>query len=208
KDLLYRLRNRPNLNELTRNPLLLTMIAMVHRYRGSLPGRRVELYSEICDVLLGHWRAARHISDPLTAAQKRVALQPLAAYRMEHKKRDISTSDAVAVMLEPLKQVAVTGAAAESFLSDIQASSGLVLEREAGLWSFAHLTFQEYLAATNWVLHPPQEDWCALIKDSWYQETLRLYAAQGDATPLVQACLNDNTILPLILAADGMCQAV
>ncbi len=52
-DLLDRLRKNPVLHELTVNPLLLTMIAMVHSYRDALPGRRVELYAEICDVLLG-----------------------------------------------------------------------------------------------------------------------------------------------------------
>lgn len=47
-DLLQRLHMRPTLGELTRNPLLLTMIATVHSTRNALPGRRVELYAEIC----------------------------------------------------------------------------------------------------------------------------------------------------------------
>ncbi|MCK5878024.1 MAG: NACHT domain-containing protein, partial [Candidatus Marithrix sp.] len=88
-DLIMRLRSLPALSDLTVNPLLLTMIAMVHRYRGQLPGRRVELYAEICDVLLGHWRQARGVEVNLTAAQKRVALQPLAGYMMQNQKREI-----------------------------------------------------------------------------------------------------------------------
>ncbi|HKR50264.1 MAG TPA: NACHT domain-containing protein, partial [Pseudonocardiaceae bacterium] len=43
-DLLQRLNDAPALYELTVNPLLLTMIATVHRYRGALPGSRVDLY--------------------------------------------------------------------------------------------------------------------------------------------------------------------
>ena len=50
EDLLERLNQVPVLLEMAVNPLLLTMIATVHRYRSSLPGRRVELYSEICEV--------------------------------------------------------------------------------------------------------------------------------------------------------------
>lgn len=65
RDLLQRLSSQSNLNALTVNPLLLTMIATVHRYRGALPGRRVGLYTEICDVLLGHWREAKGMQDPL-----------------------------------------------------------------------------------------------------------------------------------------------
>jgi predicted NACHT family NTPase len=56
KDLLQRLRHHPSIGAMTVNPLLLTMIAMVHRYHGALPGTRVELYAEICEVLLGRWR--------------------------------------------------------------------------------------------------------------------------------------------------------
>jgi predicted NACHT family NTPase len=43
EDLLRRLRETPSLFALAVNPLLLTMIATVHRYRGSLPGARVTL---------------------------------------------------------------------------------------------------------------------------------------------------------------------
>jgi predicted NACHT family NTPase len=53
------------------NPLLLTMIATVHCYRGALPGRRVELYDEICDVLLGKRSEYKGIIEPLTAHQKK-----------------------------------------------------------------------------------------------------------------------------------------
>ena len=67
EDLLNRLRNTPSLADLAVNPLLLTMIATVHRYRSSLPGRRVELYAEICEVFLGQASAVQGLdpgSDP------------------------------------------------------------------------------------------------------------------------------------------------
>jgi hypothetical protein len=40
--------------ELTRNPLLLANICLVHRHRGSLPQKRARLYEECIDVLLEH----------------------------------------------------------------------------------------------------------------------------------------------------------
>ena len=46
QELLGQLRRSPQLFELGTNPLLLTMICNVHKYRGALPGSRVELYSE------------------------------------------------------------------------------------------------------------------------------------------------------------------
>ena len=46
------------------------MIATVHRYRASLPGKRVALYAEICEVFLGKRQEARGIAQELSAAQK------------------------------------------------------------------------------------------------------------------------------------------
>ncbi|MCP4372081.1 MAG: signal transduction protein, partial [Deltaproteobacteria bacterium] len=46
-------------SELAVNPLLLTVIALVHRYRAQLPERRSELYEEAVEVLLGRWDEAK-----------------------------------------------------------------------------------------------------------------------------------------------------
>ncbi|MEZ4525552.1 MAG: hypothetical protein R2941_06485 [Desulfobacterales bacterium] len=42
--------------EMTRNPLLLTNICLVHLSRGNLPTMRAALYDECTDVLLERWR--------------------------------------------------------------------------------------------------------------------------------------------------------
>jgi len=201
-DLFRRLRMSPSLSALTVNPLLLTMISMVHRYQGSLPETRVELYAEICEVLLGRWRQTKGVQETLTAAHKLSVLRPLAAKMMELKLRDISTNEAMGVISAPLKRLGLTYKAAEEFLSDLQRTSGLILEREADHWSFAHLTFQEYLTASQWHKQNINCPWVQMVGDSWWHETLRLYAAQGDATSLVRTCLETDTLPSLILAAE------
>jgi hypothetical protein len=118
------LERRPRLREIAANPLLLTMIAMVHRYHGALPGSRVELYAEICEVLLGRWRQAKGVQDPLKTGQKLLVLRPLAAHMMERKLRDITAREALAVIAPKLRRVGVTGEAAKRFLSDLQESTG------------------------------------------------------------------------------------
>ena len=191
EDLLRRLRSAPTLSALAVNPLLLTMIAMVHRYRGALPGRRVELFAEICDVLLEHWDRAKGIASTLTAAQKRSVLQPLAYHLMQQRRRDITVEDAVKIIREPLDRVGATATDdAAEFLSDVQKGSGLLLEREAGVYSFAHLAFQEYLAAAHLLETGNKAALLPQIRDSWWHETIRLYAAQGDATTIIQTCVD------------------
>jgi hypothetical protein len=203
RELLKALNEKPSLNDLTVNPLLLTMVAMVHRYHGALPGSRIELYAEICQVLLGRWRQNKGVKDKLSVEQKLVVLRPLAAHLMANQTREITTNSAKEIIAGPLERVGLNRDEAEKFLSDTQSSSGLLLEREAGRWSFAHLTFQEFLTAAHWLEQKETTyDWVAMVNDSWWHETLRLYAAQGDATSLAQACLGANTITALMLAVD------
>jgi energy-coupling factor transporter ATP-binding protein EcfA2 len=202
-DLIQQLRGLPALNCLTVNPLLLTMIAMVHRYRKHLPWRRrVELYADICNILLGHWQQAT-VQARLTAAQKRVILQPLAAYMMQNNQRNIRLNEIETVIAEPLRLVSSESVA--DFVNNVR-DSGLFLESEIGKWQFAHLTFQEYLAACHFLQKKVALDFD--VDNSWWYETLLLYAAQGDATLLVQACLENNTVAALTLAADCLEEAL
>ncbi len=195
EDLLWRLRQVPVLLDMAVNPLLLTMIATVHRYRSSLPGRRVELYAEICEVFLGKRQEARGLKFDLTPAQKQRVLQSLAYYMMHHQQREIEAHEAAFVIEDPLKRVVgpqhgtevSTGAA---FLKMIENASGLLIEREVGVYSFAHLTFQEYLAANHILDQKLEKDLLLWVEDSWWHETIRLYAAQSDATNIIRACLS------------------
>jgi energy-coupling factor transporter ATP-binding protein EcfA2 len=191
-DLMARLRQIATLLDMAVNPLLLTMIATVHRYRRSLPGRRIELYAEICEVFLGKRQQSKGIEESLTPAQKQRVLQPLAYHMMRQNEREILWAELVAVLAEPLAQVS-NELSPEEFLQVIMGGSGLVVEREMGLFSFAHLTFQEYLAAVH--VHDQKREQSLLkhVDDSWWHETIRLYAAHADATNIIKACLGMKT---------------
>ncbi|MGI8425719.1 MAG: NACHT domain-containing protein [Actinomycetota bacterium] len=91
EDLLRRLGENPNLYDLSVNPLLLTMLCMVHRYHGALPGSRSQLYAEICQVLLERWRQAHGVTDAdgLRGEQKLSVLRPLAEAYMLAGRREL-----------------------------------------------------------------------------------------------------------------------
>ncbi|MEM7537913.1 MAG: NACHT domain-containing protein [Chloroflexota bacterium] len=199
EDLLRRLRSAPTLTALAVNPLLLTMIATIHRYRSSLPGRRVELYAEVSEVFLGKRQAARGLEDRLTPMQKQRVLQPLAFHLMLNQMNAIGVEEATAVIADTLQLVAgVTGAGVtgtgvqRAFLDYIEDRSGLLIEREQGEYSFVHHAFQEYLAARHIAETGHVEVLTTRIHDSWWYETCRLYSAQADATPIIAACLAED----------------
>lgn len=64
--LLNALRASQRVRELAINPLLLTVIALVQRYRAQLPDRRTELYEEAIEVLLSAWDVAKGLADNTT----------------------------------------------------------------------------------------------------------------------------------------------
>ncbi|CDR09946.1 NACHT domain-containing protein [Streptomyces iranensis] len=204
EDLLARLRARPVLYDLAANPLLLTMIANVHRYRGALPGSRAELYGEICEVLLWRRQEAKGgvaaSRDELTGAKKEVLLRELAFVMMADRMRDIRGEYASEV-LRPLLFRVSSILSSQEFLDAIVVS-GLLIERERGLYSFAHLTLQEHLAALH-IQHRGRADVLAAnVDDDWWRETTLLYAARVDPAPVVGACLASETVRALALAFD------
>ena len=147
-DLLARLRGSSTLQELAVNPLLLTLIATVHRYRSELPGRRIELFAQICEVFLGKRQLARGLQLDMTPAQKIRVLRMLAYEMMCREVREIGGSEAAGVIAETLKLVA-PAAEPLKFLQGVEDSSALLVQKEGGVYGFAHLTFQEYLASLH-----------------------------------------------------------
>lgn len=203
-DLLRRLEKTPNLMELAVNPLLLTMIATVHRYRSALPRRRVELYKEICEVFLGKRQESKGISIDMVPAQKQSVLQSLAYEMMCGNIREIRKPDAIEIIAAPLEMVAPT-LNPEVFLKSIEQQTGLLLERELGIYSFAHKTFQEYLSSMYILERNLETQLYDRINDQWWHEVIKLYAAQTDATQIIITCLDQDPPSAIALSLAVQC---
>jgi energy-coupling factor transporter ATP-binding protein EcfA2 len=190
EDLLARIRKTPALSDLAVNPLLLTMISTIHRFKSTLPGRRVELYKEICETFLGKRHQARDLELSLTPMQKQRVLQPLAYHMMVRETREVKLSEAIQAIAPSIKTVCPEYLP-EAFLKMIENSSGLLVERESGVYSFAHKTFQEYLAATVVCEYRGQLEsrLAAQVNNGWWHEAIRLYCAQTNASAIIAACL-------------------
>lgn len=202
-DLLTRLQAAPKLADLTANPLLLTMIANVHHYRGALPGSRSELYQEICEVFLGKRHQARGVPVDLPSRQKQTVLRVLAFEMMREEVSEITASRACEFIEDALVRVSDKLTPAE-FLRSVEESSGLLIEKERGTVAFAHLTFQEFLAADHIREHGKIVDLLGDIASPWWRETFLLYAAIADATPIVEVCLA-QAASPSIVALAAQC---
>ena len=201
-DLIKRVIRNRAIADMAKNPLLVTMIATVHYCGSVLPGRRVELYQKICDLLLGPRQEAKKLETLMTAEQKKSVLQVLALALMQRKTRAFPPEEGEALIQEELERVAGSELTPSEFLKQIKEVTGLLVERELGIYEFAHLSFQEYLAAAQVKELQQDELLTDNFQEPWWAETIRLYAAQGDATNLIRKALAHPTITSLTLALD------
>jgi len=212
--------------DLAVNPLLLTVIALVHRYRAQLPERRSELYEEAVEVLLAHWDEAKGLETntpianrELDAGDRRSLLEPVAFWMHECQKREIERTDLVEQLLPAFTNIIsnVTEArkAVNTFINLINVRSGLLVERGIGVYSFAHLTFQEYLTARTLADRKDVIEYTSTrLSDPWWREVILLVSGymstQGTrrVSEFVQSILTaDKTTEPephhhLLLAAE------
>src|SRR5579883_655980 len=203
ENLLRSIRTTPALFALATRPLLLTLMALVYHYRSVLPEKRVMLYAQACQVLLERCQEPGADELELTAEQQCQVLAHLAYEMMERQVQSIASAEAGQIIASPLAQLN-TDLSPTTFLTVIGNASGLLLERTQGMMSFAHLTFQEYLAATYIKSGTCEQVLLDHITQSWWHETARLYCAQADASAIVSACLVGNPpAFALSLAIDS-----
>jgi hypothetical protein len=209
EDLIHRLGRRSALAALAVNPLLLTMIATVHSLKEHLPGHRVELYHDIFEVTLNRRSRHRWSISNLGTTQKILILQVLAYYMMRNNMRTIPVSTAVEVIKKGLQDVN-SNLLGEKFLKSIENDSGLLMEIDNGTYQFAHMTFQEYLASVHICADAAALEPLLIenVGSPWWEETIRLYSAQADATRIVEKCLSIGSIQSLSLATDCLDEAV
>ncbi len=192
---------------LATNPLLLTIIALVHRLDSALPAARADLYESCTETLLNKWHmwkqrdATDHVTRGLAERRNRVRIEVIAEWMQAQRVGTGTTPRALAPegeLRELLTQHIATQEnlppgktaeeEAERFLEFVRERAGLLVEAGERHYSFIHLTFQEYLTASRIIRKSRvggAESLWGMIKhrigDGRWEDTLRLLIASEDS---------------------------
>ncbi len=156
---------RPDLWRLAPNPLLLTVMSLVHAHEGRLPDARALLYERTVDMLLWRWEEVKSSGGGQTPTLRQLLLDAGRAdldlkrllWRLAYEAHGHSADDGEGQEgLGDISEAQLTRALlalkredwqwAHAMVEAMKLRAGLLLERAPGVFTFPHRTFQEYLA--------------------------------------------------------------
>ena len=159
-----------NLRRLAVNPLLLTIIAIVHRTRAVLPKERHKLYEECLKVMIELWNVAnKKLNVSFSVENSMDNLSRLAVFLMKENRREMTLPE-----IKGLLPGDIEGKSLDFFLKEMVLKAGLLYESE-GKYGFLHLTFQEYLAAWHFARGKDQNAILEFRDKDYWTETFKLF---------------------------------
>ena len=164
EDLRSAFKGNDRIRQLATNPLLLTIIALIHRYQAELPRRRFKLYESAVETLLTSWDSGKDIklysvlqhlkSDDLLYVLKKLAywIHTQGSAGETDGGTLIETDELMRQLQKEIKaqkkcESHEAKAEAKRFVDFIQRRTGLLNEQGKDRYAFVHKTFQEYLTA-------------------------------------------------------------
>ncbi|MCU0545411.1 MAG: NACHT domain-containing protein [Oscillatoriaceae cyanobacterium Prado104] len=155
--------NKP-IRELTITPILLSLTCAVFHQTGKFYSKHSKLYEEGLELLLEQWDKSREIDRDeiyrdLSVERKLELLSFLAVKKFEQEQYVLFEQAEIEGYIAEFLEIGPRDS--RSVLKAMEAQHGLLIERSQKVWSFSHLTFQEYLVAKHFI---GCKDWDSLAK--------------------------------------------
>jgi len=177
-----------SIGKLARNPLLMTIIAIIYEEDQELPQGRAALYERSVDVLLSRWDKAKKLKNKFSPKNKVFILRKLAYESHCLNRRAMSHLDIMGIIDQYASRIGLKKEEYESFLTEIWERSYLLRQIAVDTYDFLHLSFQEYFTALE--LREQADGIGTIIKhidEPWWEEPMLLYAGiSRDATELIR----------------------
>jgi hypothetical protein len=183
-----------SIRELATTPLLLALMCMDYGERGVFPNNRATLYRKCVETLLEKWDGTRNIHRDaiyknLDSITKELMFARIAATMFEQEKIFLPEellSNLVGEFIKHLPNTKIEDLDVNSkqVIKAIEAQHGIFIERAESIYSFSHLTFQEYFTAKYIIINKRSlqnliDD--HLLKVRWKEVILLITGLVGEA---------------------------
>lgn len=190
RDLIRAINTNNRILAIAVNPMLLSLISLVHLNRQILPRGRTLLYSQCLELLIDSWDRTRDIMLPgpgVAANQKEAVLREI-AFDFQTKGREEDSRSNLEQLIASIASRLGISTPAKDLLEDIETRSGLLTERSLDVFGFTHLTLQEYLVAKHIHLNRNHYDLLSANFDNqrWHEVILLYTGLVDDATELIR----------------------
>ncbi|MBI3246042.1 MAG: SUMF1/EgtB/PvdO family nonheme iron enzyme [Deltaproteobacteria bacterium] len=184
--LLQEIETHDRLGDLAINPLILTVIALLHREDLKLPERRVDLYGRVVELLLGRRDERRGVESGAVFEQlvfgleeRQEVFQAIALAMHSATSKEIALDDLKDLLKADFeRRTTDRGAikrAVERFLKSVLERTGLLVDAGNEVYRFSHLSFQEYLVARQMAESETYvPDTLARLADPFWREVILL----------------------------------
>jgi Cdc6-like AAA superfamily ATPase len=137
-------------------PILLSLTCSVFYQTDKFYTKRSRLYEEGLDLLLERWDKSREVERDkiyrdLSVEQKLELLSYIAVKKFEQEQYVLFEQKELEGYIGEF--LGIERRESQIVLREIESQHGLLIERAEKVWSFSHLTFQEYLVANNFCKH-------------------------------------------------------
>ncbi len=198
------LKDRPRIRQLARNPLLLTIVALIHRYQAKLPKERYKLYDKAVETLLTTWDSNKELSnhevleylqlDDLRRLMERLAYWihyqggtgDVEGGTLIDRDELIGQLTQYICEMKGIKRYQAKEEAKRFLERIVRDRAGLLSLQGQDRYAFVHKTFQEYLCSQE-ILYLQEDDDCVPhaknhiqkhLHDPHWREVLLLLVAQ------------------------------
>ncbi|OUC13157.1 MAG: hypothetical protein B0A82_18605 [Alkalinema sp. CACIAM 70d] len=177
---LTKLEQHPPIRELAITPILLGLTCLVFRDPKDLPARRGELYKRGIELLLTEWDRSREVNRTwgsdyyhnLSLERKQDLLGALALHKFQQEGNFVLFEQSELQTLIS-SHCDVSKSESASILKTIEECNGLLIRRANAVYSFSHLTFQEYFVAQE-LTKPDKQALLGSITDKRWREVFHL----------------------------------
>jgi len=196
RELSRRILEDAHLRELSATPLLLSLICILYKYDLRIPTNRYELYKRCIECLLREWDTDRDFRRETKfekfSDERKIQFFSMMSHSLFTKDQLFFKREVILKLLSQyLGKLDISETESDYVLREIMSHHGIIVKRSPQIYSFSHLTFQEYFVANYLITTNSFYDIVKYSNDpKWHEVIVLIASSLYDASTFVHSAIS------------------